>query len=853
MPSSRSVPASVTASQASRAQHLRSPTALDGGSKAQNQAVDDKDGSFELCELHVDLHCNASEVGSVESMCGVTPGDSLTVKNNLLYLPPGQGVSIYMLSALLPYLSAMQRPNLHPNDGVSSGVEIACPNPSCTARMRITRRERKPFGREGSTATTKSSGSIAGATAQDNGRIDATLTAPPPAPLIQDGKTTLGTSSTLDLYQPQSQASNSTAPPLPTTPKLPSSLAIQHSPPTTSGSPTPKRAKISASQPRRHRQSSPSRAGTNTGSGPIPAGSSTGTTRGPGSSLSWTLRPLTHKNLQAKSGSGTVQPADTSAAQPRGGSREPFVSSSASGATSTGTTVVKVSTRNAIKKVANKDGKGKSRAPANGNQSQSTSTAPPPATSTTRPTRGRKADTVKVKAEPASPATISRPQPIVIAAGRDNAGAGSGGGTLSTIKVEESAGGDVASFTSTLPPGRTAPAKAQPFNFTFPAGGSVVSASAAVDSAHEGGAPSEVKSSVIPPANYTSTYSAIPSTSTAGARHRPAPKLSIPSESSHPVSSASASASTRPPSTKSSSTFSRDVILDTASAYPLTSSASSRAPSRVGHSDGTQAEIRPPEEEGRTRDANVSGAESTPTLAEQIQAAMHRVRSATAPRPWHYHSQVQYPPHPYSHFDARSYPQSQPQSPPSRTSPLPTNVSAHRRSNTADSLVVGAAALSLGSGIGRSLANANAHGSSTDGSRSRGAVASVDSRPPTRRGTREHAPTSSASASASRAPSPSMSASPSASPYRNIDSNSNVDSDIDYNQRGRSWEGPFPISYTRTGSTASSEPDSGFSSPQNLSRAQSESGLGRSDDHRFHYRAGSYGGHAGAGYRSDRV
>ena len=53
-------------------------------------------------------------------------------------LPPGQGFSIYSLAAVLPLLAAKQRPT-DPNDWMTTDAEIACPDPNCPSRLRITR------------------------------------------------------------------------------------------------------------------------------------------------------------------------------------------------------------------------------------------------------------------------------------------------------------------------------------------------------------------------------------------------------------------------------------------------------------------------------------------------------------------------------------------------------------------------------------------------------------------------------------------------------------------------------------------------------------------------------------------
>ena len=52
--------------------------------------------------------------------------------------PYGGGFSMYPLWALLPVLPVTERP-LQPNDWILSDSLIACPDPNCGARFRITR------------------------------------------------------------------------------------------------------------------------------------------------------------------------------------------------------------------------------------------------------------------------------------------------------------------------------------------------------------------------------------------------------------------------------------------------------------------------------------------------------------------------------------------------------------------------------------------------------------------------------------------------------------------------------------------------------------------------------------------
>ena len=93
----------------------------------------DHDDSFELYDLRVEVI--ASERPMV---CRHTPGDCFEVRGENLSLPPGQAFSLYALAALLPLLPAKQRVT-HANDWMTTDTDLACPDPNCGARFRITR------------------------------------------------------------------------------------------------------------------------------------------------------------------------------------------------------------------------------------------------------------------------------------------------------------------------------------------------------------------------------------------------------------------------------------------------------------------------------------------------------------------------------------------------------------------------------------------------------------------------------------------------------------------------------------------------------------------------------------------
>jgi uncharacterized repeat protein (TIGR04076 family) len=105
------------------------------------------DDSFELYDLRVEVI--APEGGKV--YCGAKPGDHFELRGEMLHLPPGQGFSIYSLSAVLPLLAAKQRPT-HAHDWMSTDAEIACPDPNCSTRLRITRMGLRRFSHAETTA-----------------------------------------------------------------------------------------------------------------------------------------------------------------------------------------------------------------------------------------------------------------------------------------------------------------------------------------------------------------------------------------------------------------------------------------------------------------------------------------------------------------------------------------------------------------------------------------------------------------------------------------------------------------------------------------------------------------------------
>ena len=106
-----------------------------------------EEAGFELYDLRVEVVGPPGQA----IYCGARLGDYFELQGEMLKLPPGQGFSIYSLAALLPLLPAKQRVT-DPSDWMSSDAEVACPDPHCATRFRITRTGRRYFKRSDTTA-----------------------------------------------------------------------------------------------------------------------------------------------------------------------------------------------------------------------------------------------------------------------------------------------------------------------------------------------------------------------------------------------------------------------------------------------------------------------------------------------------------------------------------------------------------------------------------------------------------------------------------------------------------------------------------------------------------------------------
>ena len=88
---------------------------------------------FELYDLRVEV-----VAGERDMVCNHREGDYFELHGENLSFPAGQSFPLYPLAALLPLLPAKQRMT-HPNDWMTTDAEVACPDPYCGGRFRITR------------------------------------------------------------------------------------------------------------------------------------------------------------------------------------------------------------------------------------------------------------------------------------------------------------------------------------------------------------------------------------------------------------------------------------------------------------------------------------------------------------------------------------------------------------------------------------------------------------------------------------------------------------------------------------------------------------------------------------------
>ena len=100
---------------------------------------DDTPDGFWLYDLRVE-----TTLGDRTAVCRHVEGESFRVEGELLIFDDAQQISMYALAALLPLLPVKQR-DTSANDWISTDAEIACPDPNCGGRLRITRGQKRWF------------------------------------------------------------------------------------------------------------------------------------------------------------------------------------------------------------------------------------------------------------------------------------------------------------------------------------------------------------------------------------------------------------------------------------------------------------------------------------------------------------------------------------------------------------------------------------------------------------------------------------------------------------------------------------------------------------------------------------
>ncbi|MYA87159.1 MAG: TIGR04076 family protein [Boseongicola sp. SB0662_bin_57] len=103
------------------------------------------DDEFILHDLKVEVVLDGRQ-----PVCRHIEGECFTVEGENLVFAKGQRISMYALAAVLPLLPAKQR-DTDPNDWMSTDAEVACPDPHCGGRFRITRIGTRRFSHAGTT------------------------------------------------------------------------------------------------------------------------------------------------------------------------------------------------------------------------------------------------------------------------------------------------------------------------------------------------------------------------------------------------------------------------------------------------------------------------------------------------------------------------------------------------------------------------------------------------------------------------------------------------------------------------------------------------------------------------------
>jgi uncharacterized repeat protein (TIGR04076 family) len=115
-------------------------------------AMGDARGEFWLHDLKVETVLDGRT-----PVCRHVEGESFRVEGEALVFEAETRISMYALAALLPLLPAKQR-DTDPSDWMSTDAEVACPDPHCGGRFRITRLGKRKFSHAGTTGLPEARG-----------------------------------------------------------------------------------------------------------------------------------------------------------------------------------------------------------------------------------------------------------------------------------------------------------------------------------------------------------------------------------------------------------------------------------------------------------------------------------------------------------------------------------------------------------------------------------------------------------------------------------------------------------------------------------------------------------------------
>lgn len=107
-------------------------------------AAQGTDGIFSLYNLRAELTTEGGKIIGSGSAGSHQPGEYFDVIGENILPPPGQSISLYSLSSLLPILPSKQRPT-NPHDWMTTDAVIAGPDPNCPSRFKITRNGHSVF------------------------------------------------------------------------------------------------------------------------------------------------------------------------------------------------------------------------------------------------------------------------------------------------------------------------------------------------------------------------------------------------------------------------------------------------------------------------------------------------------------------------------------------------------------------------------------------------------------------------------------------------------------------------------------------------------------------------------------